>query len=326
MADGGTNVFVYLGGEQVVPLDVVHVIIDRSVKIIPEEAFYRRTKLISVETHEEVERIEFNAFYLCTSLRQIKLIGVREIEQFAFFHCTSLTDVEFGDRLDRIGNSAFRYCESLQKITMPSVRTVEDTAFANCTLPDVEFGRNLETIQQHAFYICSSLRRIVIPLKDDIFPLVGDEQHRCSQLDCCPNLTTVDLVGGIHKAVSSLLMESWRTEINQEINRINQDLPSTNSWGKAGAIRVWIRTVINRMEHYKAEHYRLLKEDMTQLELAIWKAKLDEKEDDNCNQKVQAKRVKIDADSARKERRITSGADIIIGNVLPFLKLWEEEE
>ena len=74
------------------------------------------------------------------------------------------------------------------------------------------------------------------------------------------------------------------------------------------------------MEHYKVEHNRLLKEHMTQLELAVWKTKLDEKED-KSTQKVQAKRAKIDKERAREEKRITSGADIIIKNVLPFLKL-----
>jgi hypothetical protein len=33
------------------------------------------------------------------------------------------------------------------------------------------------------------------------------------------------------------------------------------------------------------------------------------------------KKVKIDTKSARKERCITSGASIVIKNVLPFLKL-----
>jgi hypothetical protein len=56
MADGG-DIFVYVGGEQEVPLDVTHVIIDRSVKIIPERAFIRRTKLVSVETHDDLEKI-----------------------------------------------------------------------------------------------------------------------------------------------------------------------------------------------------------------------------------------------------------------------------
>jgi len=326
MADGGDDVFVYMGGEQEVPRDVKHVIIDRSVNIIPERAFYERRQLVSVEMHDGVEIIEMNALYSCRRLKSIKLLGVREIEREAFYDCRELTDVEFGIELERIGDCAFRYCESLQNIIMPSVRTIEAVAFEDCTaLSDAEFGCNLERIQQYTFYNCPNLRRIAIPLKDDIFPL-NPIQHRCTQFEHCPNLTTVDLVGGIHKAVSSLLLESWRTEIIAEINRINQDLPSTDYLGKADAIQTWIRTVIDRMEHYKAEHYRLLKEDMTLLELAVWKAKIDEKEDDNSNKKVQAKKAKIDVESARKEQRIKSGANIIIRNVLPFLQLFEEEE
>ena len=54
MAD---NIFVYLGGEQEVPADVTHVIIDRSVKIIPRHAFNGRTKLVSVEFHDGVEKL-----------------------------------------------------------------------------------------------------------------------------------------------------------------------------------------------------------------------------------------------------------------------------
>jgi hypothetical protein len=55
---------------------------------------------------------------------------------------------------------------------------------------------------------------------------------------------------------------------------------------------------------------------MTQLELALWKAKLDEKEYDSLEG-----RGKIDTEDTRKEKRITSGASIVIRNVLPFLQL-----
>jgi hypothetical protein len=126
---------------------------------------------------------------------------------------------------------------------------------------------------------------------------------------------------GIHKTISSLLLKRWRDEMNQEIDRINQDLPHTVANEKTDAIRLWIESVINRMEHYKAEHNTLLKEDMTQLELALWKVKLDENDDDNSNLKVQAKKAKFDVESMRNERRIMSGADIIIHNVIPFLQL-----
>ena len=185
----------------------------------------------------------------------------------------------------------------------------------------MEFGVDLETIGSDAICDCRRLRRIVIPLKRNLFPLDTDEQ-RYTQFDNCDNLKRVDLVGaeGIHSTISSLLLESWKDEMNEEIDRINRELPNTHMSEKTNAIRLWISSVIDSLEYYKAEHNRLLKEHMAQLELAIWKAKLNEKED-NSNQKVSAKRAKIDEESARMEKRITSGADIIIKNVLPYLTL-----
>ncbi|KAK1737880.1 hypothetical protein QTG54_011174, partial [Skeletonema marinoi] len=173
MADDGVDdVFVYLGGEQEVPRNVRHVVIDRSVKIIPESAFFERMKLVSVETHEGIELIEAGAFFECSSLRKIKLIGVREVEYEAFYDCDALTDVEFGVKLETIQAMAFDYCISLQKIKMPSVRLIESGAFSDCDeLTEAEFGGNLERIGALCFDCCPNLRRIAIPLKDDIFPL-----------------------------------------------------------------------------------------------------------------------------------------------------------
>jgi len=320
MADDGVNIFVYLGGDQEVPNDVTRVRIDRSVKIIPRLAFYYRVHLVSVEMHDGIEKIEQRAFNGCHSLRGIKLLGVREVENMAFYNCTSLTDVEFGDKLETIGEYTFGGCRSLQKIKMPSVRTIGERSFGYCKeLTDVELPA-VDSIGIGAFDECDRLQRIAIPLKDNMFTL--DNYHQqYTQFDECENLTTVELVGGIHKTISSLLLKSWRDEMNQEIDRINQDLPNSPAREKTDAIRLWIESVINRMEHCKVEHQTLLKEDMTQLELALWKAKLDEKEEDYSNLKMQAKKAKIDVESMRKEKRITSGADIIIKNVIPFLQL-----
>jgi hypothetical protein len=75
------------------------------------------------------------------------------------------------------------------------------------------------------------------------------------------------------------------------------------------------------MAHFRNEHHVLLKEATKLLELAVWKAKLDEKED--CSIEGRAKKAKIDTAGAREERRITSGANIVIRNILPFLQLDE---
>eukprot|EP00986_Skeletonema_menzelii_P004540 scaffold1553_cov119-Skeletonema_menzelii.AAC.3 len=321
MADGN-NIFVYMGGDQEVPDWVTHAVIDPSVKIVRRRAFYYLEELVSVIFHDDVEIIEEAAFYLCESLRGIKLLGVREIGAGAFNGCYALSDVEFGDRLETVGEHAFQYCTSLRSIKMQSVRTIQESAFGYCyQLIDAEFGIDLETIGVDSFYNCNRLQRITIPLKNDLFPL-DTHEGRYNHFDECDNLTRVDIVGmeGVQNTISSLLLESWKDEMNQEIDRINQELPNTHNSEKANTVRRWIRSVIDRMEHYKAEHNRLLKEHMTLLELAVWKTKLDEKVD-NSTQKVQAKRAKIDKERAREEMRITSGADIIIKNVLPFLKL-----
>ena len=70
---------------------------------------------------------------------------------------------------------------------------------------------------------------------------------------------------------------------------------------------------------------------MTILDLAVWKAMIDMNEDDDDSQRVKAKnsqrvkakKVKMDTKAVRRERRVTSGADIVVKNVLPFLKLLE---
>ena len=88
---------------------------------------------------------------------------------------------------------------------------------------------------------------------------------------------------------------------------------------KTNAIRLWVSSVINTMERYEAERNKLLKEEhMRQLELAIWKAKLDEKEDEPCSCNP---RQQLDVESMRRGKHITSGASIVIKNVFPFLEM-----
>ena len=218
---------------------------------------------------------------------------------------------------------------------MPSVRNIQDEAFSYCKdLTEAEFGINLESIGIGSFYECRKLQRIVIPLKDGLFPpdmnssltpLDPDgDYYRYTQLDDCHNLTTVDIVGAekIQNTISSLLIESWSDEMKTEFERIKELQRAYHRDHWAALIRRWIRSVIHKMGHYKAEHNRLLKEGMTLLELAVWKAKIDEKEDRSIEE-GRCKKAKIDTANARNEERITSGADILIRNVVPFLQLGE---
>ncbi len=313
--DNDGDIFVYRGGRA--PQHVTHVIIDKSVDEIEERAFLLCKRLVKVETHDGIRKVGRYAFCRCKTLPQIDLKSVSEISSEAFQVCTNLADVQFGDELETIGEHAFSFCDSLEHLKLSSIVIIESDSFAFCPLlTDIEFSERLETIGKGAFRGCKRLRRIAIPLKRDLFAFSDDVLQKYTQFDCCHQLAAVDLVGGIHTTVASLHMESWRNDMIAEINRINQILPGTLSFEKTGVIAQWMETVIDKFSHYKTEHCRYVKEGVTLLELALWRAKLNENED-NCER---TKKAKIDAESARKERRITCGADMVIKNVLPFLQ------
>ena len=310
------DVFIYRGGRA--PQHITHARIDKSIDDIEAKAFEGCQNLLTVETHNGLRKIRRWAFSGCISLRRINLRSAVEIDEYAFDDCKNLQSVEFGDRLETIGTSAFARCDSLSHLRLPSIITIGGTAFVDCHhLTDIEFSEQLETIEGGTFANCVRLQRIAIPLKRDLFE-ISESLQKYTQCLECEQLTTVDLVGQAHtKTIASFHMESWRSEMIAEINRINRVLPNTpaDNYDKAEEIMQWMESVIDKMDHYKAEHNRYVKEGTTLLELALWKAKLDEKDE------RRTKKVKVDAESARKERRITCGADTVIKNALPFLQL-----
>jgi hypothetical protein len=315
---GGDDIFVYTGGDQQLPRDVKRVRIAENVDTIIAETFEGCRQLIEVEGHNKIKIIEDSAFYFCRRLRRVRnMTGVIEIETWAFNTCHALSELEF-DKLEVIGSCAFGRCRSLRSINMPSIRRVGRYAFDSCTaLTDAVFGKDLERIEEDAFLNCTALRSIVIPLKDN---LIIETEAFFS----CQNLSRVDVVvGGIHKTISSLHLGSWRNEMLEEIDGINQTLQNTESSEKTRVIQQWLIRVLGRMEHYKTDHKMLVKEAMTLLELALWKAKLlnEGEEEKKCKVNVVAKKANIDAEAARKEHRVTCGANIVIKNVLPFLAL-----
>ena len=280
-----------------------------------------------VETHNRIRKIGGYAFFICKSLPRIDIKSVVEICDCAFYGCESLQFVEFCDKLESIRYRAFSMCP-IEHLKLPSIVSIDDSVFLDCQrLIDVEFSEKLERVSNRAFVSCERLQRVAIPLKRGLLSN-GDGVFRyCQQLrrvdlnTYCQQLRRVDLVGGVHQTVATLHMKSWRAEMKTEINRINLLLPDAAWDEKTQVIRQWMDSVIDRMDNYKAEHTSYVKEAATLLELALWKAKLIDKEDDYKEHIT--KKAKIDDDEMKKERRVTCGADTVIKNVLPFLRLLE---
>ncbi len=262
MAARSNNIewFTYTGQEDI-PLHATHVFV--TVRVIRARAFEDNPNIVEVICHEDVEQINNEAFAFCQSLRRVFMPGVTIVEYMAFRECQALTDVECG-KLQIVGNGAFCDCESLGSINLPSARIVEWDAFYGCTaLTDANLSSKLERIKGRALSCCS-LERITIPLKDRL--IIHDDTFTG-----CEKLKRVDLVGGeLHKTIAALQLEEWKNDMYEEIDAINQTLPTADAgeaWNedvgeKAAAIRDWIRSVLSKISEYKAEHRRLLEEDV----------------------------------------------------------------
>jgi hypothetical protein len=259
------------------------------VRIVYEYAFKGHPNIVEVIFHDNVKKIGECAFYNCPRLRRVIMRGVIEIDERAFECCRALTDVECG-KLEIIRNSAFYYCKSLRSINLPSARIVERHAFGNCEeLTDVKFGSKLERIEGLAFTFAAAigdstegrcvLERITIPLKDGLFG-GDDDVNDNNAFMACEDLICVDLVEGavLQETIAALQLEDWRHDMHREIDSIYQILPDTPAGGwhdfedywepgeKTHAIRMWLRSVLRKINHYKAEHRRILGEAATAIQ------------------------------------------------------------
>ena len=188
--------------------------------------------------------------------------GVKVVAQYAFYFCKALTHIECG-KLEIIGKWAFSGCKSLRSVNMPSIKIVGGGAFCGCTdLTSVNFGKELESIRD-------SLERISLPLKDGM--ITDDNIFRR-----CAKLNHVDLIGGVHETIGALLMEGWKSDMNEEIDVISRILPNApaggnrnDPGGKAREIRTWMKSVLHKYTHYTAKHRRYLSVAAATLQLAL---------------------------------------------------------
>ena len=320
------DVFIYRGGRA--PQHITHARIHESADEVEEDAFNHCENLLTVDTHDGLRRIGPYAFNGCKSLRRINLKPAVDIFQMSFKDCENLESVEFGDRLGKVCGLAFEGCASLNHLNLPTITTISFCMFRFCKrLTTVQLSERLEIIWPNAFTDCKRLQRITVPLKRDLLKIeTYFDVDRCmriakeyNQFDGCGRLTTVNLVGGVHKTVASLHMESWRTEMTSEINRINQVLPTTPANEKTDAIQQWMESLLDKLDHYKAEHNSCVKEATALLELALWKANLKENWAEPIE--MEGRKMTRGRKRARKKFNVTSGANVVIRNVLPFLQL-----
>jgi hypothetical protein len=114
---------------------------------------------------------------------------------------------------------------------------------------------------------------------------------------------------GLSDHVEALEFRLWRNHIKNMIH--------TATFAMRGDNSVILHEIRSKLVHFEDELTKL-KEVTTILELALWKMNMSKNgHQDRATQSQ--KKMKADDSSIRSQNRVTSGANVVIGHVLPFL-------
>jgi hypothetical protein len=124
------------------------------------------------------------------------------------------------------------------------------------------------------------------------------------------------LLCGLSSRVEALAFKVWRDHITNMIHTASFDCYFDNS-----AI---LNRIQEKLSHYDDELHRL-KEVTSILELTLWKMKMNEKSHQYMATRHK-KKMKAVNSSIRSQSRVTCGADVVIGHVMPYLVIVVDEE
>lgn len=109
------------------------VIIENGIDYIGVSVFENFFNLEKVVLPSSVNTIDECAFKNCSSLKEINLENVAEIEREAFMNCTSLESIVLSENLSSLSSKVFGNCTSLKYITLNNPETLFYSSFEGCT-------------------------------------------------------------------------------------------------------------------------------------------------------------------------------------------------
>ena len=254
------------------------VVLNEGLVNVGENAFNNCTSLTSITLPSTVTNIDENAFTFCRSLKKVvlneglKTIGdnafnncrtlesitipssLVEIGKYGFYNCSSLREVVLNEGLQKIDKKSFGWCKSLESIALPSTVTdIGVEAFYNCIgLREVVCSGGLAMIYYNAFYNCSVLERITFP-------------DLSTRLDNMIRAGQVDIQEKVQQCINQIEMIEWRRGgtiyIPVDVTR------RRDGWA---LVKQHFHQIVKWIKYYE------MKEATTLIELAFWKANIDQ--------------------------------------------------
>ena len=305
-----------------IPSSVVRIKVDPSVKNIDNDTFKGFKSLTTVVLSEGLERIGNSAFELCESLLRINVPStVKVIGRSAFICCHRLKDVKLPEGLEELGELAFFCCASLRSVTIPTrLTSIRRSAFCCCfALEHVILREGLEYIGNGSFDFCSRLSRIDIPSTvKKIHPKAFGRDLRtikfCDEME--EFVSRVSCRDWWDSGISEYSLKTYNFLVRCNVPA-RLDMLSGTSWQATiqdmfhhipsvaqGNLAEYFNTVDSMLTVYE------IAQNMSLLELAIWKSKICDQYGSNMDNVSGIMRL---------QSRANCGACVIIPQILPFL-------
>lgn len=104
------------------------------------------TSLHSIILPENITSLGPGCFKNCEHLTSIIATGVKKIDYYAFFSCTSLKDFKFSDSMESISERAFGYCNSLTEINLNAESIYFESVYCCSNLSKITLGKDVKYI------------------------------------------------------------------------------------------------------------------------------------------------------------------------------------
>lgn len=123
------------------------------------------TALTTVSVGTGLKSLSYRMFSGCTSLVNVNLGKVTDLDMLAFSYCSSLKKIVIPSGVKAIMNGTFGECTALQSVIIPStVKEIAYQAFLNChSLTSISLPEGLEKIYRYSFALCTGLKTVRIP-------------------------------------------------------------------------------------------------------------------------------------------------------------------
>lgn len=140
------------------------------------ESWFNRTIVTIYDSR--LTTITPEAFYSCSSLKNISFLNCVYIDLSAFTGCSKLTLVNFPN-CSIISHDAFRTCTSLSYIYFPVCKVIHSYAFYGCTSLQTIYFPICSRIASNAFSSCRRLTSINFP---EVLLIESNAFRSCSSL------------------------------------------------------------------------------------------------------------------------------------------------